>query len=132
MGDIRINVVSYREVFSNKVYYGGELQEIGTGLEEHSDKYVQPGYFTSLEDIAEAIESGVMVEIEERRINPSEEIVKVVLTSKKEKIYGDSCIDSFGAYIQRSLNEEELEKLIRLTDARLRPKLYGKKAPKLA
>ncbi|MBS3081155.1 hypothetical protein J4221_06800 [Candidatus Pacearchaeota archaeon] len=123
--EIRINVVAYLEVTSNRVFYTGELPN-GTVLEEYSRNIVGPGYLNSLEDIAEAIEFGVMDIIGEN--NYKETLPpNIVFTSRREEDYGHAYISNDGTYIQRKLNEEELERLVKLTDARLRPKLYDNK-----
>lgn len=121
-----IQVSAYTRIADNKTFYDGLFCDrdntLGPGLNEYSEKTIQ-GLFKNLEDLVEAIETGL--EEKSENFTPIQRKDTIIhFTNVKDNTFKDAYFSSWGSYLQRTLNESELKELLSLTDSKLRAKLY--------
>lgn len=119
-----INVSAYTRLSDRRHFFYGEISDregrgIGPGLIEYSDKAVEPGFFTHLEDVANSIEAVFKERLSDGDTYPGD--MRVIFRNVIDEEYGDSIIHPASSYLGRKLNEDEFENLISLTDDRIRP-----------
>ncbi|MBX4196537.1 hypothetical protein KW805_03040 [Candidatus Pacearchaeota archaeon] len=128
---IGVNVMLWRKTTEQMTdYYSGRLfnrEGHVADLHEFSDKCICPCFFTSIEDIVDAIQEGI-----ERFRNPnfdSESVgeydsIQFTSEMRRSHIQANAYIESQGAYMQHSLNPTAMEQLVLRVDKKMRPLLY--------
>ena len=106
--------------------YDGSFTE-GPGLVEYSEKWKDPGYFTRLEDVADAIIEGIKEQSRDMSdLLRSDIFLEIDSNYKGVFPQSHAYADSSGCFIQEPLSKTELEELVKLTHARLKSEFYEK------
>ena len=127
---VDVNVIAYRDLSitdPSKSFYDGDLvfHESSCSLREFSDRTTLEGFFEKMEDVAEAVKKIVEQDTETLGKFKSDILLRYH-SDTKNSIFGSrghTTLD--GSYLQRPLNESEMETLVREVDSRLRPILYS-------
>lgn len=141
-----VNVTAYREINNkpqgiiknlfgkrfNIVLYDGDVvinhatYSIG---EWFGEKTIPPGFFKRLEDVAEGVKGILLEEAQDLEDFQREDIhVNYHSDTNEDSTFGSRGYTSYsGSYLQRPLNDSEMEKLVREVDTRIRPLFYQRK-----
>ena len=126
MSSFNVNITAYRKNDNKESLYNANFLVLVWGnSRELSDKTAKDGFFRSLDDLADAIQEKVLIEAERLQDFEKRDIM-LSFTSKIKNEFNRAHIDSTGGYYQRELADHEMEKIVELTDSRLRPILYKK------
>ena len=137
MPKIKINVTSFRKILGELAgtdLYDGYLiyEEDGINVEDPiregtKEGKTSPGLFKNLEGVTGSIVRLVLEEVKRKEYDSFEqENLRLEYDSDLSHDFGiRGYTDSSGSYIQRSLNDSEIEKLVRKIDDGLRPVIFG-------
>lgn len=126
-----VEVGAFRRVGTKKWLYDGKIYCADAEFPfcESSDKAESPGFFTKLEDIAEAITATVREQTSQMDyLDRDLTSINFYSPERPTDDVPSGFIQAYGAYMQRKLTSGEMEQLIKLTDAQLRPRFYVPKS----
>ena len=127
--EAEVNVTAYIDLLrgtQETVLYDGDVVFRGaTFLLNEAGRTVKPGFFKRLEYIAEEVKKILVRETEDLEDFQREDVlIKYDSDTNKDYCGSHGYTAPEGSFLQRALNQPEMEELIKKVDARIRPLFY--------